>query len=292
MKKISIIVPVYNAEQYLECCISSVLNQTMDDFELILVNDGSTDSSGEICEKYKDKDPRVIVLHKENGGGAGATRNLGLTVANGEYVTFMDADDWMQPDMLEIMYSAAKEESADVVICGYRYIFNENRESTDNYNQFLPRQTICGKDNVKDFFVKYFPDGLVGYPWNKLYRLDVLRDNNLSFTLMRRMQDGVFNLHFFGYAEKCVVLEAPLYNYRASQAITKRKLPQDFYDLLESFAIQYYTQISKWNYQAEKVEQPIVKHFLNEFVSAIENIYINSKTSAQERKEILLFFYN
>ena len=71
MKKISIIVPVYNAEQYLECCISSVLNQTMDDFELILVNDGSTDSSGEICEKYKDKDPRVIVLHKENGGGAG-----------------------------------------------------------------------------------------------------------------------------------------------------------------------------------------------------------------------------
>lgn len=291
MNKISIIVPVYNAEQYLDGCINSVLNQTLKEFELILVNDGSTDRSGEICEQYKEKDARITVMHKENGGGAGATRNLGLTVANAKYVTFMDADDWMQPDMLEKMYQVACKEDVEVVICGYRYIFNESRESEENYNQFLPSQKIIGSDNLKKFFVKHFPDGMVGYPWNKIYKLDVIKTQNLQFPLMRRMQDGIFNLHFFGLAESCFVMEDALYNYRASQAVTKKKLPADFYDLLESFANQYYAELKKWKYSAEKVELPMVKHFLNELVSCIENLFINENTNRKERYENLELYY-
>lgn len=292
MKKVSVIVPVYNAEQYLEGCIESVLNQTLTDLELILVNDGSTDCSGEICEKYKEIDSRITVLHKENGGGAGATRNLGLTVANAEYVTFMDADDWMQPDMLKKMYQAAHEEDVDVVVCGYRYIFNEDRESAENYNQYLLKQKINSNDNVKNFFVQYFPDGLVGYPWNKIYRLQTIKKHELQFPLMRRMQDGIFNLHFWGYAESCLVLEDVLYNYRASQAVVKRKLPADFYDLLESFSKQYYEKLKEWKYDVLEVELPMVKHFLNEFVSCIENIYINGSFSRADQHNILMIYYN
>lgn len=291
MKKVSIVVPVYNAEQYLDGCIKSVLVQTLEDFELILVNDGSTDRSGEICEQYKEQDSRIQVLHKENGGGAGATRNFGLATVSGEYVTFMDADDWMQPDMLDKMYLAAKKADVDVVICGYRYIFDENRQSETNYDQFLKKQEIVGKEEVKKFFVTYFPDGLVGYPWNKLYRVETIKRNQLQFPLMRRMQDGIFNLHFFGCADSCLVLQDSLYNYRASQAITKKKLPSDFYDLLESFTKQYYTELSIWKYNAEEVEAPMVKQFLNELVSCVENIYINEKMTHQERQEKLMLYH-
>lgn len=292
MKKISIIVPVYNCEQYLDQCIQSVLGQTFTDFELILVNDGSTDNSGNICESYKEKDERVIVLHKENGGGAGATRNLGLSKADAEYVTFMDSDDWMQPDMLECMYSSIAENKADVVICGYRYIFDENRDSDLNYNQSLEPQLVTGAENVKDFFVKYFPDGMVGYPWNKLYRMEIIRKYDLKFPLMRRMQDGIFNLNLFGCIESCCVIDKALYNYRASQSVIKKKLPKDFFDLLESFTNQYYEKMEEWGYDAEAAETPMTSHFLNEFVGCIENIYINEQNGARTRRESLLMYYD
>ena len=122
--KISVIIPVYNTEKYLRRCIDSVLAQTYQDFELLLIDDGSKDSSGAICDEYASQDTRVRVFHKENGGVSSA-RNLGLDHARGEWITFVDADDWMADDMLQQMLDTADAEGADVVLADLAFSFSK-----------------------------------------------------------------------------------------------------------------------------------------------------------------------
>ncbi|NST07596.1 glycosyltransferase, partial [Enterococcus faecalis] len=117
MPKISIIVPVYNVEKYLEKCVRSILAQTFTDFELILVDDGSPDSSGAMCDQFAEQDQRVKVIHKENGGLSDA-RNAGIEIATGEYLGFVDSDDYIADDMYELLYTNIVKEDADLSICG------------------------------------------------------------------------------------------------------------------------------------------------------------------------------
>ena len=118
MKKVSVIIPVYNVEDYLEKCLDSVINQTLKDIEIIVVNDGSPDNSQKIIDKYRKKDKRIISVMKENGGQASA-RNLGIKKSHGEFLCFVDSDDWIELDMLEVLYNNAKENHSDIVTCDY-----------------------------------------------------------------------------------------------------------------------------------------------------------------------------
>lgn len=131
--KISIIVPVYNVEKYIRRCIDSILNQTFKDFELILVDDGSPDRCGEICEEYALRDIRIKVIHKENGGQASA-RNVGLDIAQGDYIGFVDSDDWIDSDMYEILYNEIIKYQADIASCKCKH-FYENRKSNESKNE-------------------------------------------------------------------------------------------------------------------------------------------------------------
>ena len=138
MPKVSIIVPVYKAEKYLHRCIDSILSQSFTDWELILVDDGSPDSSGAICDEYAQKDARIQVIHKVNGGVSNA-RQSGMDIAKGEYVIHADPDDWVETNMLEELYGKAKEEDADMVICDFIYEYaagpkyhRQNIESLDS----------------------------------------------------------------------------------------------------------------------------------------------------------------
>lgn len=126
MPKISVIVPVYNSEKYLHRCIDSILSQTFTDFEVLLIDDGSTDSSGEICDEYAAKDSRVRVFHKENGGVSSA-RNMGLDNAYGEYSIHVDSDDWIEPNMLQDLYQKAYDTQADMVICDFYEEYNDSK---------------------------------------------------------------------------------------------------------------------------------------------------------------------
>lgn len=285
MAKISVIVPVYNCEAYITQCIESVLRQTFRDFELILVDDGSKDKSPEICERYALRDSRIKVIHKPNGGGAGEARNVGLDSASSPFISFIDSDDWIKADMLEKLWAAQQRDDSDLVICGYRNIVSSVNE-VYNFNTQYEAASICGNHEVKDFFIKYFPEGMVGYPWNKLYRLEIIRAHHLRFPKMRRLEDGIFNTEFFSYAEKITVLSDVLYNYRASQQVEQRKLPKDFYSLMETFVKHYYHKLRQWGYQIEAVQKPIVYYFLNDFVGCLENIFFSSEyQSGKERME-------
>ena len=158
---VSVIVPVYNAELYMYRCVDSILTQTFTDFELLLIDDGSPDQSGAICDEYAIKDSRIRVFHKENGGVSSA-RQLGMDKALGEYVIHADPDDWAEPIMLEELYKKAKEENADMVICDY---FNEYRDG----KQYYVRQLLPSLDS-QTVLQQLLSMKLHGSCWNKLVR--------------------------------------------------------------------------------------------------------------------------
>ena len=170
--KISVIVPVYKAEAYLNRCVDSILAQTFKDFELILVDDGSPDKSGDICDEYALKDSRVCVFHKENGGVSSA-RQCGIDNACGEYTIHADPDDWVEPTMLEELYAKAKEDDYDMVICDY---YEDNADKS-TYIKQKPSSL------EPDIIVKELFENLHGSCWNKLIRRSCYERYNVSFPL-------------------------------------------------------------------------------------------------------------
>lgn len=292
MAEISVIVPVYNCEQTIDKCIDSVLQQSFKDWELILVNDGSIDRSGEICCSYAKMDDRITVIEKENGGGAGEARNAGILKATSPFLCFIDSDDWIDYVMLEHLYNAQKEKDYDIVICGYHNIINEAEDSYNSETVSENREVI-GQQDVRDYFVKYYPEGMVGYPWNKMYRTSLIRDNHLQFPKMRRLEDGIFNTEVFERAKSCRVLEEALYNYRVGGQVELRKLPKDFYVLVEKFVLQYYDKLENWGYDIRKCEGPILYYFLNDFVCCLENVcYGSNKVSLKEQRKYMNMLHN
>ncbi len=154
MPKVSVIVPIYKVEEYLPKCVDSILSQTFTDFECILVDDGSPDNCGKICDEYAKKDSRIKVIHKENGGLSSA-RNAGLDIAQGEYITFVDSDDWINVHMLQVLYDAIIEKDADVSLC--RHVIATNKDCEYRQRESIQKKVVCepskeGIDKVIDKF--------------------------------------------------------------------------------------------------------------------------------------------
>lgn len=266
--KVSVIIPVFNCEKYLNQCFECLVNQTFKDFEVIFINDGSTDDSKKICLECAEKDPRFKVISKEVSEGAGPARNSGIDAAQGEYFMFIDADDRISSDMIERMVSEITAKQTDVVICGYEtYVegVGELNNEVFKYNA----QIINDKKEIHTLFADYFPEGFVGYLWNKIYRAETIKKNKLRFPSMRRLQDGVFNVMFFDVADSCAVIEDVLYFYRINaQNDMFRKCPPDYFDLIKQFTETYIETKEKWgNFSNEKINI----FFLNETGTCIEN---------------------
>lgn len=209
--KISVIVPVYKAEKYLHRCVDSILAQTFQDFEVILIDDGSPDKSGEICDEYAKKDSRVRVFHKENGGVSSA-RNLGLDNAKGEWVYFIDADDILYTDSLQTLFSKTTYE-IDCIIGGYVTI-SDNREKR-NDKAIIIDEVWDYKAALMDFYKsKYW--GFNGYLWNRLFRLSIIRKAGLKFNeKIYFKEDGLFVVQFICCSKKNIYITTkPIYKYR------------------------------------------------------------------------------
>lgn len=205
---ISVIVPIFNAEKYLHRCIKRILAQDYTDYELLLINDGSTDNSGTICDEYAIKDNRIRVFHKENGGVSSA-RNWGLDNAIGEYIMFVDSDDYMLPGMLEVMLSTLESKKADLVVCG-------TTETGSGY--WRPIADVDYSINqLKENFVSLLHTELLSPPWNKIYKKEIIGSNrfceDISFG-----EDLLFNIQ---YLEKCenisFIKESPFYHEKENE---------------------------------------------------------------------------
>lgn len=226
MDKISIIVPIYNAERYLEDCIKSLLNQTYGNIEIILVNDGSTDNSREIMNEYAKSDNRIITKHIKNSGVSTA-RNKGLELVTGQWITFVDSDDWVEPNMLSFAINKARDSDADIVIWSYfmNYVNKQislslipggNQVFTSNKDLLYLKSIyqLYGESSIKECVS-------AGTAWCKLYKNEIIKDNNLRFKAeLTRAQDVVFSINAFLHAKKIVYFDKQLYHYRINDSST------------------------------------------------------------------------
>lgn len=200
---ISIIVPVYKVEPFLSRCVDSIIGQTFSDFELILVDDGSPDCCGEICDRYGTTDSRIHVIHKENGGLSDA-RNAGLEVVRGDYICFVDSDDWVSPQYLEKLLKNLQETDADICECEVNYTYGELCTEADH-----PQLTVF---NTEQALRQLIQDGqLHQYVWNKIYRRDMIE--NIIFPKGKTNEDEFWTYQIFGRAQKVVKISDILYNY-------------------------------------------------------------------------------
>jgi glycosyltransferase involved in cell wall biosynthesis len=208
MPKISVIIPVYNVEKYLERCIDSVLSQTFTDFECILIDDGSLDNSGKICDEYAKKDVRIKVIHQENGG-VSCARNAGLDIAQGEWITFIDSDDWVDENYLELMYNNAVNNNCELSICGWRSI-DENGKLMAKSKQFpvIFFDKVSAKKTLLGF--KYFTTST----WCKLVYRQYIYENNIRFDMeVTVCEDGLFWFEVIDKIDRVLYDSTPCYNY-------------------------------------------------------------------------------
>lgn len=230
---VSIILPVYNAQNHLARCVGSICAQTYRNIEIMILNDGSKDQSLPVCEEFRQKDPRILLVDKANSG-VSDTRNLGLKLASGKYVEFVDSDDYLDPDFTERLVAAAEENEADFVIAPYKMVIpagaSKPEQVLDKIQDELGVMSVARPPEVreygflpagvydKDTFALRLMDKPASYfysvLWNKLYRRDILTGNDIQFVSeMRWAEDLVFNLRYIQYAERFVAIDKPGYYY-------------------------------------------------------------------------------
>ncbi|MCK5811942.1 MAG: glycosyltransferase family 2 protein [Clostridiales bacterium] len=228
MSKISVILPVYNAEKYLVKCLDSVINQTLKDIEIIILNDGSTDKSEAIIKNYQKKDKRIIYLFHENIG-VGLTRDKGLNKATGEYVSFIDNDDYLELDMLEILYKKAKENDLDILCCEH-IVEMPNKSSLRKKLPDIKAINIT-KDNVSTFFRDYYFTYVFHAPlWNKLYKREFVIKHNAHFVSIKLVfsDDHYFQIQLLANEPSIGFHPQPLYHHLVRQGSMMQSKKENF----------------------------------------------------------------
>ncbi len=269
--EISIIVPVYKVEQYLQRCLDSILAQTFTDFEAILVDDGSPDSCGEICDKYAQNDSRIKVLHKENGGLSSA-RNAALDIATGKYVMFVDSDDWVEPDFCKSAYELVSNKGVDIVSFGFNNVIIDDKSQI---KKTLPRATQAPRfihlsEAIEQLITR--KDVIFNLAWNKIYIRELFDD--VRFPVGRTYEDNATTYLLFIKAKKIYVSDVILYNYvkRNDSISAIWNKPRSIVDRFEIWS-QRLKDIREYSPENELRQ---IKQIANEAVEGI--MYISAKS--------------
>lgn len=300
MNKISIIVPVYNTEKYLEKCINSICQQTYKEIEILLINDGSNDSSFEICRKFEKRDSRIKLINKSNTGVAD-TRNIGIENATGKYIMFVDSDDWIEKNTVEIIMK--KINNFDLLIFGinkrYKNKFVEMRTKNEKINQIDCTKKVINNSEIS------------GYVWNKVFKNSVIKQNQLQFNDKLSMcEDLDFTINFLNKIDNVIIIDDTLYNYRMRKnGLThngndKAKKIKDLmyvYDKEYQFLndnkfdcgkVDYDVTNQYYSNREKEIRDIIKEHYNYDFYKKIIMIILNKKISKRKKIEITLNFIN
>ncbi|KIL49368.1 glycosyltransferase family 2 protein [Jeotgalibacillus soli] len=239
LPEISIIVPVYKSEQFLSKCINSIINQTFKPIEIILINDGSPDKSGEICDEYAKKDNRIKVIHQKNEG-VSVARNVGIMTSKSKYIMFSDADDYAEPNWCEKMYNNAIKHKDSLVLSGY----SVHREKLGRENKTTIKSYIygnCERIRKKDFYSLY-EKYLLNTPCNKIYLSRIIKENNINFDRKLSLgEDLLFNLDYLKKVNnEILIINEPLYNYIRRD---RESLDNKYYKNLINIYIRLYEEL-------------------------------------------------
>ena len=253
---VSIIVPVYNAEKTIQRCVESILGQDFQDFELLLIDDGSQDASGALCDAFAPRDARVRVLHKENGG-VSAARNLGLSQAQGVYLQFLDSDDWITADATTMLVRTAREYQCDLVISDfYRVVGDRVSHKGD-----IQEDTVLSREEYAAHMMERPADFYYGVLWNKLYRREIVERHHLRMNPeISWCEDFMFNLEYIRYAERFYALQVPIYYYvktKGSLASQYLSIPKTI--RMKLMVFEYYNRFFKTVLDEEEYERSRLK---------------------------------
>lgn len=258
MKKVSIIVPCYNVEQYLDRCLESIVNQTLKDIEIILVDDCSPDHVPQMCDEWASHDSRIKVIHKEKNEGLGFARNTGLEVATGEYVAFVDSDDYVEITMFSILYEKAKETQSDIVYCGLKKEISKNNfVDIKDFNE----ETSFGKDELQDLSIRYI-DPVIGPKlfmsvWHSIYKRATIGDLRFYSERVVCSEDLPFQIAMINRADKVTYIPDILYYY----CLNSGSLSNTF-DFEKCF--RYFTLAKKVKmYYPKELEYHVLRFYFN-----------------------------
>lgn len=269
--KVSIIMPVYKVEQYVGKAIESILNQTLTDFEFLIVDDGTPDHSGIICDEYAKKDSRIHVIHKENGGAPSA-RNMAIDIAKGKYMYFMDSDDWAEPTMLQDMYELAEKNNSQLVVAGFFIdtYYSDTEYRTDN---FVSEDAVY--DNAEDFrsnAYKLFDKNLLYTPWNKLFLTEHIEKHNLRFP-KTFWDDFPFNLSVIENVERVSVTSRQYYHFMRARAESETaSYRPEMYQKREEEHEWLIDLYKKWGIMSPETKEMLARRYIERFIGCVENL--------------------
>jgi glycosyltransferase involved in cell wall biosynthesis len=253
MKKISVIVPVYNVEKYISKCLDSLVNQTLDDIEIIVVNDGSKDNSEKIIDKYVKKYPNMIFSYKKENGGLSSARNYGLKLAKGEYIAFIDSDDYVDLDLFEKMYNTALNEKSDVVVCPVKYVYKD-KISHKNFNMLLFNKSIKVSPKILIEAKSYAP--------NKIYKREFWMKNKFEFP-NQYFEDSALIYNVLLKANKVSAINDGYYFYnRINDSSITKVLDNRIYDIFKSTdsILSFYKKNKVYEKIKDSVDYVIIGH--------------------------------
>ncbi len=283
--KVSIIVPVYNVENTLGRCIESIISQTYQNWEMWLIDDGSRDASGKICDNYSRSDARINTVHKANGG-VSVARNTGLDKAKGEYVLFVDSDDYLEQNTLELAMNEADSSGAEVVLFGFYYHFQEEDRVVENKGTRI----FVGKNEefVSEMFEEMFRKELLNPPWNKLIKREMLIRNDIRFISEYSIcEDMIFTIGVLDACNKIVFLDVPLYHYiyKKEDNLVNR-FHGNYFEALSFYVGRVKEYLSRYKASAEMIAE-MGTFYVNQTVAYLKKIYAASGYRKEKKYEEL-----
>lgn len=285
---ISVVMPVYNAAKYLNNIFTDVLNQTYDNWELIVVDDCSRDESGTICDTFAKCDERIRVMHLKENAGAGNARNKGIDLAKGQYVTFVDADDDIELNLYEKVYDVLKQHPVDVVGWGLVEEYFDKKEKLVSRNELLFPKTFCAdKGEVKKTVLLLEQKTLLGYQWNKVYKRELLENNKIRFESSVLYEDYFFNVEVMKHAQSMYILNEALYHYkkRVNDSITTRFVPE-YFELSHRRVRTMYDLCKDWEIDKKLTTDILGTIYMRYIMSALmRNSDKRSNMSFSEQRE-------
>ncbi len=288
----SIVVPIYNGERYLKECVESLINQTYEEIEIILIDDGSTDQSIKICHEYANKDERVIVCHNSNRG-VSYSRNYGVKKSTGKYITFVDCDDYLGKDAIETMVQGFSSNNVNLIITGCNDII-EGELKKRLYDSKVPG--IKDKNQIIETYIRQGNSLILNVPWNKMYLSKIIKSNNILFNEDIDLgEDLLFNLEYCSYIVNANIINKQTYNYRIlNNGLTMKKRPINFYWKNNNFMLEYFIRLVK-NKTIHLDELVVQKHCFSTFLYTLKEvsnseIYYSKKIVKNELKQICTDF--
>lgn len=269
---VSVVMPVYNVEKHLEKAVNSVLKQTLQDFEIILVDDCSPDKCPQICEHLSKIHSQIKVLHHEANKGLSEARNTGLKVAEGKYIWFMDSDDYVDADLFERVHESVKKNPAKVVVFGLTEDYYTAQDTLHHSQKIVEVQRYFDKaQELREYVITLEQKTLYGYAWNKFYDLDYLRTLELKYEKVTLIEDILFNVKYFMDIDSMNILNFCGYHYnkRMDNSLTS-KFVADYYKLHHKRIEMIYQQYQYWNMCTEEIKEILGALYVRYIFSAIQ----------------------